>query len=532
MAEFEPRIIAFACNWCTYAAADIAGTSRIQYPPNVRIIRVMCSGMVAPEHISLALENGADGVLVAGCHPGDCHYISGNLKAEERFQMVSKVVNILGIEGDRVRLKWIATSEGPIFAQTIKDMVHELKKLGPSPFRESRQIGREKPALPLEDILQETKAYYCLECSKCTSICPVARYDPSYSPRSVIENAALELRSENIHDKKLFSCLGCYACSLQCPSDVDYPTFMQRMRAMAFESGEYGCPAHGGFLHSVTRLMSRSPYKQKRLEWLTKKHKVSDQSDVLFFVGCSPYFEPVFGYLGVRTLDSTEASLKILNRLGVEPMLLPDEKCCGHDALWTGDTETFQRLAEHNTRLIREAGVKKIIFSCPEGYRTLKIDYPEHGLELDCELQHISEFVAAKIEKGGLTPDLIRGKEFRKKVTYQDPCRLGRHLGAYGSPRKVIESIPGIELIEMERNRECALCCGTSAFTNCDLYSHEMRVGRLLEAKASGAEILVTSCPKCQIHFKCAMNNRGEEKGPDVNIEVMDLTSLVASALE
>jgi Fe-S oxidoreductase len=213
--------------------------------------------------------------------------------------------------------------------------------------------------------------------------------------------------------------------------------------------------------------------------------------------------------------------------LGVKPVLLPDEKCCGHDALWTGDVETFQRLAEHNTKLIKEAGIKKIIFTCPEGYRTFKIDYPEHGFELGCELQHISEFVAEKIEKKEL-----KFKEIKRKVTYQDPCRLGRHLGIYDSPRKVLEAIPGIELIEMEKNREYSLCCGTSAFTNCDIYSHEMRVDRLLEAKATGAETLMTTCPKCQIHFKCAMNNKGEEKGPDINIEVMDLASLVASALE
>jgi len=527
MTEFEPRIIAFACNWCTYAAADIAGTSRIQYPPNVRIIRVMCSGMVAPEHISLALENGADGVLVAGCHPGDCHYISGNLKAEERFQMVSKVADMLGIENERVRLRWIATSEGPIFARTIEEMVRELKELGPSPFRGSRRALSEESHQTLADVLQDTKSYYCLECSKCTSICPVARYNTSYSPRAVIENAALGLGSENTSDKKLFSCLSCYACSLRCPSDVDYPAFMQRMRTLAFETGEHGCPAHGGLLHSVTRLMARSPHKQNRLGWLTDRHKISAQSDTLFFVGCAPYFEPVFGYLGVRVLDGTEASLKMLNRAGVEPMLLEDEKCCGHDALWTGDTETFLRLAEHNTELIREAGVKRIIFSCPEGYRTLSLDYPAHGFELGCELQHISEFVAERIEKDGL-----RFRESRKKVTYQDPCRLGRHLGVYDAPRAVLRAMPGVDLVEMERSRECALCCGTSAFTNCDVYSHEMRMERLREAEATGAELLVTSCPKCQVHFECAMNDRSEEKGPEMSIRIVDLASLVADSLE
>jgi Fe-S oxidoreductase/coenzyme F420-reducing hydrogenase delta subunit len=487
----------------------------------------MCSGMVAPEHISLALESGADGVLVAGCHPGDCHYISGNLKAEDKFQMVSRVASMLGIEAERVRLKWIAASEGPIFAQTIKDMVQELKKLGPSPFRKPGGDGWGKTAATLEDILQETKAYYCLECSKCTSICPVAKYDPSYSPRAVIESAALGLEDATVHDKKLFSCLGCYACSLNCPTDVDFPAFARKLRSLAFDGGEYGCPAHGGLLHSTARLMSTSPYKQRRLEWLTKDYGTSDHSDVLYFVGCIPYFEPIFGYLNASPLNITRASLKILNHSGVQPMLLQDERCCGHDALWTGDVKTFQRLAEQNTKLIRDSGVRKIIFSCPEGYRTLKLDYPERGFELGCELQHISEFMADKIERKQL-----EFKEVKKKVTYQDPCRLGRHLGVYDSPRKVLEAIPGIELVEMERNKECALCCGTSAFTNCDIFSHEMRVDRFSEAKATGAEVLVTTCPKCQIHFRCAMNNKGEEKGPDINIEVMDLADLVASALE
>ena len=530
MAEFEPRIIAFACNWCTYAAADIAGTSRIQYPPNVRIIRVMCSGMVAPEHVSWALENGADGVLVAGCHPGDCHYISGNLKAEERFKMLKRVTNILGIEDERVKLKWIATSEGPIFAQTIEEMVQELKKLGPSPFKLSKEFQESKKKtvpLTLEDIVQETKTYYCLECSKCTSICPVAKYDPYYSPRTMIENAMVGLGNETIHDKKLFSCLGCYACSLRCPANVDYPAFTQKLRSLAFDAGEQGDLAHGGFLHSVIRLMARSPYKQKRLEWLTKEYRISDQSDILFFVGCSPYFDPFFEYLRVRTLDITEATLKILNRLGIQPMILPDEKCCGHDALWTGDVETFKMLAAHNTKLVKEAGIKKIIFSCPEGYRTFKVDYPNYGFDVDCELQHVSEFLAETIEKNGL-----KFRQIKKKVTYQDPCRLGRHLGIYDAPRKMLEAIPGIEFIEMERNREWSLCCGTSAFTNCDLYSHELRIGRLLDAKATGAETLITSCPKCQTHFQCAMNNRGAEKGADVEIEVMDLVNLVANALE
>ncbi|MCP2520519.1 hydrogenase iron-sulfur subunit [SCandidatus Aminicenantes bacterium Aminicenantia_JdfR_composite] len=138
--EFEPKIIAFVCNWCTYAAADLAGTSRIQYPPNVRIIRLMCSGAVDPIYILKALLDGADGVLIGGCHPGDCHYQNGNYKARRRFAILRTILRDLGIPDERVRLEWISASEGKKFADTITNMVEELKKLGPSPFKTMWEI--------------------------------------------------------------------------------------------------------------------------------------------------------------------------------------------------------------------------------------------------------------------------------------------------------------------------------------------------------------------------------------------------------
>ena len=132
---FEPKIAAFTCNWCSYAAADLAGTSRIQYPPNVRIIRVMCSGMVDPTYVLRAFEAGFDGVLIAGCHIGDCHYLSGNVKAQERVEKLRRLVHTLGLEDERLRLEWISAAEGSGFAETIKEYVGQLKQLGPSPCR-------------------------------------------------------------------------------------------------------------------------------------------------------------------------------------------------------------------------------------------------------------------------------------------------------------------------------------------------------------------------------------------------------------
>lgn len=378
----------------------------------------------------------------------------------------------------------------------------------------------------LEDIIQETKTFYCLECGKCTSVCPVARYDQSFSPRQMIENALLGFGDELLFDKELFSCLTCYTCQQKCPSDIDFPVFVQKARSLAQDNGQRGVCAHSGQLQSLQRLMASAAIRQNRLEWLSKEYRVSENGEVLLWVGCAPYFAPIFEDIKFNALDVTKASLKTLNLLGIEPRLLPNEKCCGHDALWTGDVETFKKLAEYNAAQIKEAGVKKIVFSCPEGYRTFKLDYPNY-VDLGCEVQHISEFLAEEIGRNG-----VKLKETKKKVTYQDPCRLGRHLGVYDAPRKVLESIPGIELVEMRHSGLESICCGTSAFTNCDSYSNMLRAERLCEATETGAELLITACPKCQTHFRCAMTDKGEEHRSTAKIEIMDLTNLVADAIE
>jgi F420-non-reducing hydrogenase iron-sulfur subunit len=132
--SFEPLIIAFCCNWCSYAGADLAGVSRIQYPPNIRIIRVMCSGMVHPNLVIDALTRGADGVLICGCHPGDCHYLEGNLKAEARADAIKLMMQDFGIEEERFRLEWVSASEAPRFARVVTEMVSQIRDLGPSPL--------------------------------------------------------------------------------------------------------------------------------------------------------------------------------------------------------------------------------------------------------------------------------------------------------------------------------------------------------------------------------------------------------------
>ncbi len=131
--SFEPKIVAFLCNWCAYAGADMAGTSRIKYPANVVPIRVMCSGRVDPEFVLDAFEKGADGVFIGGCHPGDCHYVSGNYRTRKRVIMMKKLLQEMGINPARLRLEWVSATEGKKFATVIEEFVNEIKELGPSP---------------------------------------------------------------------------------------------------------------------------------------------------------------------------------------------------------------------------------------------------------------------------------------------------------------------------------------------------------------------------------------------------------------
>jgi F420-non-reducing hydrogenase iron-sulfur subunit len=149
MVEFEPKIVGFLCNWCSYAGADLAGVSRIQYPPNIRVIRVMCSGRVDPVIILEMFANGADGILVTGCHPGDCHYVEGNLYEERKIKMLKKLISLTGLELGRLRLEWVSAAEGQRFAQVVTEFTEQIKKLGPSPVSEK---------CPNQKILQNLQA--------------------------------------------------------------------------------------------------------------------------------------------------------------------------------------------------------------------------------------------------------------------------------------------------------------------------------------------------------------------------------------
>ena len=234
----------------------------------------------------------------------------------------------------------------------------------------------------------------------------------------------------------------------------------------------------------------------------------------------------LFEETGASPLEASRGAIRLLNAAGVTPTLLPNERCCGHDLLWNGDVEGFRMLAGKNLKMLEEAGAKRVIVACPEGYVTLKNDYPAHFGELPFELLHLTEFLADALADGELK---FESPSETLTVTYQDPCRLGRHAGVYDAPRRVLESLPGVTLEEMPRSRERGVCCGVGGFQNCTSFTKLIQTERLREAASTGAEALVTACPKCEIHLSCALSEPDLEE--ELGLRIVDIATLAASRL-
>jgi Fe-S oxidoreductase len=297
---------------------------------------------------------------------------------------------------------------------------------------------------------------------------------------------------------------------------------MRDIRAGAHKMGEGGTATHGGALHHIMEMTASKDLKQSRTGWINGNLQTSKKGEVLYFVGCLPYQQEFF----CKDFDFTPISIaqdtvKILNYLGIEPVVMQNERCCGHDLYWLGQLDKFDELGQINIREIEQTGAKTVVTACPECAHALKELYSERVGKPGFEVKHISEVVAENIKK-------FKFADSPMEISYQDPCRLGRYMKVYEQPREALTAIPGVELHEMPRNRRGAICCGTTNWTNCDATSKQIQHNRLSEAKATGAGILVTSCPKCQIHFRCSECGDESQK---VGIQLTDFVNIIASAL-
>ncbi|MEE4311645.1 MAG: (Fe-S)-binding protein [candidate division KSB1 bacterium] len=376
----------------------------------------------------------------------------------------------------------------------------------------------------IREIITQSRAYFCLDCGKCTGVCPVSRVNHNFSPRNILMRAIQKDHESILHEKSIWECLTCGMCEQWCPAQIKYIQFIQAIRELSIGVGEKAECSHGGALQSMMRIMTADNLKQNRTEWIPKDLKVSQKGEYFYFVGCAPFFDSFFEDLDVKTLDSAKGTIKLLNKIGITPVVSKEERCCGHDLLWGGDHANFEKLGRHNIDLIEKSGAKTVVLTCPEGYQTFKQDYPKYFGQLKFDVVHLSELLRPHIESGAL-----RFKNQEKKITFHDPCRLGRHMGVYDAPRKMIESIQGLEFNEMPHSRHRSVCCGVGNWLTCGAAAKAIQTKRLKEAKSTGAEIMVTACPKCEIHLKCALSDETLKK--DADIEIMDLTSLASDSL-
>jgi len=261
------------------------------------------------------------------------------------------------------------------------------------------------------------------------------------------------------------------------------------------------------------------------MDWVSDDLETTDEGEILYYVGCAPYFDVFFDDINISTTDAAKSSIKILNKLGITPVVMKDERCCGHDLLWNGDIENFKMLAQKNIDAVNTSGAKTILFSCAECMSSFANLYSENGFKVSQKLMHMSQFIAEQIEAKKL--DL---KEPDFDVTFQDPCRLGRHLGIYDEPRQVLQHNDGEHYHEMMQNNKRSLCCGVSSWMNCDTTSKGIQKERLRQAKQTGADVLTVACPKCHIHLSCTLKDDFVKDNYDMDIK--DISTVVLERMK
>lgn len=369
--------------------------------------------------------------------------------------------------------------------------------------------------------LSKQQIDFCMECGVCTGSCPVSMEREGFSPRQMIKKTLSDPQGDILVSNDLWACLSCSRCSDRCPVKIDFPAFIRTYRQNAVKAGNFPKLSHHGMFQTISAIQA-SGNPQNRTAWAKEAGEFSQTGNYFYFTGCIPYYNIAFQYLNLQMIEHAKNILLLLNKLGITPVISDDECCCGHDAYWNGDEETFLKLARQNMAAIEKSGAKTVIFGCPEGYSVFREAYSSYFNDLPFEIIHISEFLAEKLPESGLS---FKSKEF-KTVTFQDPCRLGRRSGVYEAPRKLINLVENSVLAEMAHNRENAICCGTTAWMECSACSKAMQKERLKEAGVIGADAIITACPKCQIHLTCA------KKNTDQTIEVIDLMSYLAGNLE
>ncbi len=371
--------------------------------------------------------------------------------------------------------------------------------------------------MKLEKELEEM-LHACAQCFYCR-VCPAFQSIKweSVSPRGRVymlkglKNKKIKLEPKLVED--FYKCTTCGACEEQCQTALHLVDLWEMARAEMVREGLAPLPVHKKLRELA--LQTDNPYgepKEKREDWI-KGYKCEENAEIMYFAGCTASF---------RAVELAKNTVDLFNKVGLKFAYAgKNEYCCGSPFLRTGQRDIAYGLFRKNYEEWRKRGVKTIVSSCAGCYRTILIDYPkiakELGLEWNFEVLHTSQLVNRLIKEGKLSPQKISAK-----VTYHDPCHLGRHTKVYEEPREVIKAI-GAELIEMERNRGESFCCGSGGGVKSQFKDLAGAIGknRIQEAKETGAEYLVSCCPFCKYHLKQMADEQG------IQLKVVDLVELV-----
>jgi heterodisulfide reductase subunit D len=357
------KIILFLCNWGPHVAYQALQDRKADIPREIKMVRIPCSGRITKALLFKPFEMGADGVLLLGCRPGACQYGTGSAAAEENTADTRQIMELLGLGKERLQLATFLPDAPDALLAFLKTFTARIRQMGKSPIAGPYAPPEAQPLPASPDaIVAAHDIFACQDCGKCTSACSLALAGKPFSPRFVAAEIIAGRADTPEVRAAVNSCLTCGVCYERCPSAVNFPEFIKDMRGYYHSRNVAGAPSHGGFFQSMMRAMTSETLVPRRWQRLPESIRTRKEGPVLFYGGCASYFDIFFHkFLGVQTGRILEDSLRLLNFFDVEPAVLENERCCGHDLLWSGDRANFLRLAELNARAIAASGAEELI---------------------------------------------------------------------------------------------------------------------------------------------------------------------------
>jgi len=371
--------------------------------------------------------------------------------------------------------------------------------------------------LKTQPLTEQLELFGCIQCGKCTGGCPVAR-KTTLNIRSLIYHMLIEPELNLEAHPELWDCTSCFTCVVRCPKDVRPAELIIALRGQLVESGRVPDTVGAALMGIFRQGNPTGIAREDRTAWMDglSVKPAQEGCELLYYVGCTPAYD-------LRAQPIARALVRAFTAAGLDFGTLGiEESCCGNEVRRMGEMGLFEMLVEENGALIRSVGASRLVTTSPHCFNTFKNEYGLDGIEV----LHYTQLIAELLDQGRLA----FSREVTKKVTYHDPCFLGKQNNVFEEPRAILKAIPGLELVEMDRNRERSLCCeggGGRMWAEGTNLEQRLAFQRVLEAADTGAEILAVACPFCLMTLEDAVKVQGLEE----RLRVMDIMELVNLAL-